>query len=148
MIISARLMQKRLKTKLVHRPRLIEKIFCAASQFLEEESSSGLKFHFLNDAGSASYAVGSFIGGIPKIKGGAIDGRLQEEGKKLKESASNSVQSLLASFAKISDPGVEMFTEKMQDLILIYNHTDEIYFDDKTYICVLIHTLKNKRLDL
>lgn len=110
--------------------------FCAASHFLERESSSGLKFHFLNGAGYASNAVGKFIGSIPKIKDGTVDEHLQEEGKKLKGNASDSVQLLLSNFGKVSAPGVELFTERMEDLILIYNHTDEIYFDNNNlYLC-------------
>lgn len=110
--------------------------FSAASHFLENESSSGLKFHFLNGVGSASDAVGKFIGSIPKIKDGTVDEHLQEEGKKLKGTATDSIQLLLTDFGKVSAPGVEIFTEKMQDLILIYNHTDEIYFDNNNmYLC-------------
>lgn len=31
----------------------------------------------------------------------------------------------------IQNPGIGVFTEKMQDMIMIYNHTAEICFDDK-----------------
>ena len=65
-----------------------------------------------------------------------VDEHLQEEGKKLKGTATDSIQLLLTDFGKVSAPGVEIFTEKMQDLILIYNYTDEIYFDNNNmYLC-------------
>ena len=38
---------------------------------------------------------------------------------------------VLTSFAEISNPGTSVFTERMEDLIQIYNHTSEIFFDDK-----------------
>ena len=40
-------------------------------------------------------------------------------------------QNTLAAFAEISNPETGVLTEKMQDLIRIYNHTAEIYFDEE-----------------
>jgi len=34
-------------------------------------------------------------------------------------------------FAEISNPGVAIFTEKMENMIRIYGHTKEIYFDSQ-----------------
>lgn len=31
----------------------------------------------------------------------------------------------------IQNPGIGVFTEKMQDMIMIYNHTTEICFDNE-----------------
>lgn len=36
-----------------------------------------------------------------------------------------------AHFTSVSFPGTGVFTEKMRELMLIYNHTTEIGFDDK-----------------
>ena len=40
-------------------------------------------------------------------------------------------RNVVKAFAEISNPGTVVFTEKMRDMILIYNHTAEICFDDK-----------------
>ena len=111
-------------------------LFRSATDYLEKESSSGLKTNLLNGIGTASGAFGRFIGNIPKIKDGNADEYLQNEEKKLKNNATDSIQTLLSNFSEVNSPEVNIFTEKMQDLILIYNHTDDIYFDDtQIYLC-------------
>ncbi|MGN1042561.1 MAG: hypothetical protein ACI4SK_03650 [Christensenellales bacterium] len=115
---------------------LYREIFCEASKYLENESVSGLKFQFLNKSGSATEAVGKFFGSIPKIKNSNVDEYLQEESEKLKYNAADSIQALLTNFAEVSSPSTELFTERLQEMILIYNHTNEIFFDDKNlYLC-------------
>lgn len=34
-------------------------------------------------------------------------------------------------FAEISNPNTRVFIDRMEDMIQIYNHTEQIYFDDK-----------------
>ena len=36
---------------------------------------------------------------------------------------------VVSSFAKVSDPQTRIFTEKMDEMIQIYNHNEEICFD-------------------
>ncbi len=43
----------------------------------------------------------------------------------------NSLAHILESFATLHNPRTGIFIDKMQDMILIYNHTDRICFDDK-----------------
>lgn len=45
-------------------------------------------------------------------------------------------RNVVKAFAEISNPGTVVFTERMQDVILIYNHTAEICFDDSTVYLV------------
>lgn len=85
----------------------------------------------LKGIGSASNAVGRLIGSIPKIKDGQVDEFLQDSGERLKNNAVGMERNVVKAFAEISNPGTGVFTEKMRDLILIYNHTAEICFDDK-----------------
>ena len=41
----------------------------------------------------------------------------------------------VGQFAKVSNPGVRVFVDKMDDMIQIYNHTAEICFDnEKIYL--------------
>ena len=81
--------------------------------------------------GTASEAVGKFIGMIPKIKDGQVDERLQEQGARLKDDAERRNRQTLLAFAEISNPETGVFSEKMQELIQIYNHTAEICVDAK-----------------
>ena len=48
---------------------------------------------------------------------------------KLDKSASKMIESTLAAFAEMSNPHISVFTDKMDDLIQIYNHTEVICFD-------------------
>ena len=82
-----------------------------------------------SDLLAASTAVGNLIGKIPKVKDGQVDEFLIDSGAKLRKGADESQKRLIESFAEISNPGIGVFTERMSDLIQIYNHTSEICFD-------------------
>ena len=81
--------------------------------------------------GTASKAVGKFLGSIPKIRDGKIDEILQDTGVRMKSDVEDLERSVQKDFAKISNPGIAVFTERMQELSRIYNHTTEICFDEK-----------------
>ena len=49
----------------------------------------------------------------------------------MKKEARRIERCAVEDFAKISNPGVSIFVEKLEELIQIYGHTEEIYFDDK-----------------
>ena len=85
----------------------------------------------MKGVGNASDAVGKLIGIIPKIKDGQADEFLQDSGARLKNNAADMERNVVKAFAEISNPGTGVFTEKMRDMILIYNHTSEICFDNK-----------------
>lgn len=104
-------------------------LFGKCSEYLEKLGSSTLETKALKGLGAASDAAGRFISRIPKIKDGQVDELLQKGGAHLKEGADRIERNTLAAFAEISNPGTGVLTEKMQDLIQIYNHTAEIYFD-------------------
>lgn len=38
---------------------------------------------------------------------------------------------MIRLFAEISNPETDVFTERMADMIQIYNHTSDIYFDNE-----------------
>lgn len=40
-------------------------------------------------------------------------------------------------FASLSNSGTHVFVDKMEDMIQIYNHTEEICFDDKEILLVV-----------
>lgn len=106
-------------------------LYSKCSEYLERLSNSALEANLLKGVGNASDAVGKLIGIIPKIKDGQADEFLQDSGARLKNNAADMERNVVKAFAEISNPGTGVFTEKMRDMILIYNHTSEICFDNK-----------------
>ena len=99
--------------------------------YLEKLSDSSVETNVLKGLGAASKAMGRFIDGIPKIREGQVDEFLQERGDKMQSNATRIERQVIESFAEISNPGVWMFVEKLEDLIQIYGRTSEICFDNK-----------------
>lgn len=106
-------------------------IYGQCSLYLEKMCASSLEANVLKGIGAASRAAGKFIGSIPVIKEGSVDEFLQSGGAQLKEDAVGIERNVVKSFAEISNPSTGVFIEKMKDMIQIYNHTTEIYFDEK-----------------
>ena len=106
-------------------------LYGKCSEYLERLGNSALEANLLKGIGNASNAVGRLIGSIPKIKDGQVDEFLQDSGERLKNNAVGMERNVVKAFAEISNPGTGVFAEKMRDMILIYNHTAEICFDDK-----------------
>lgn len=105
--------------------------FMQSSTYLEKLSKHSVGANVLKGAGTASKAVGRLIGRIPVVKEGPVDEFLQKGGTKLKENARGMEEDILKSFAKFGNPRTGIFTNKMRDMIQIYNHTSEICFDEK-----------------
>ena len=106
-------------------------LYGKCSEYLERLGNSALEANLLKGIGNASNAVGKLIGSIPKIKDGQVDEFLQDSGERLKNNAAGMERNVVKALAEISNHGTGVFTEKMRDMILIYNHTAEICFDDK-----------------
>ena len=105
-------------------------VFNECSVYLERMEKSSVESNVLKGVSATSKAVGKFIGSIPKIKDGQIDERFQEAGERVSDKAKAIESDSITEFAEMSNPGTSLFTEKMDDMILIYNRTTDIYFDD------------------
>lgn len=106
-------------------------LFDKSSHYLEKIGGSALEANVLKGIGTAGKAVGRFIGSIPLIKEGPVDEFLQDNGAHLKKNAIGMEKEAVHRFASISDPGTRVFIDKMEDMIQIYNHTEQICFDGK-----------------
>lgn len=106
-------------------------LFGECSVYLEKLSDSSVETNVIKGLGAASKAVGRFIDGIPKIREGQVDEFLQESGAKMQNNADRMERKVIEAFAEISNPGVWVFVEKLNDMIQIYGRTTEICFDDK-----------------
>lgn len=104
-------------------------IYGECSVYLESMEKSSVESNLLKGVSVTSKAVGKFIGSIPKIKDGQIDERLQEAGEHVSDKAKAIETDSIAAFAEMSNPGTSLFTEKMDDLIFVYNQTTDICFD-------------------
>ena len=106
-------------------------LYDQCSVYLEKLIGSTIESNLLKGIGTASKAVGRLVEKIPLIKEGQVDEFLQESGTKLNNSANRIEKKVIESFAEISNPGIGVFVEKMNDMVQIFGHTQEIYFDDK-----------------
>ena len=106
------------------------------SLFLENMSKRSLEDKLLKGVGVTGKTVGKVIGSIPIVKEGPVDEFLQKSGSQLEQNAVNNENRIVESFAKISNPGVGVFTEEMEKMIQIFNHTKDIFFDEKNIYLV------------
>lgn len=106
-------------------------LFMKGSAYLEKMTKASVENNVLREIGLASKTVGKYIGNIPVIKRGPVDELLLDGGAQLQKNVLGAEKEVISSFAAISNPGTGVFLEKMRDLIQIYNHTSEIYFDDE-----------------
>ena len=106
-------------------------LFENSSVYLEKLSRIAIEQNVLKGVGIASDAVGKFIGKIPVVERGPVDEFLQDSGAKIQKNAAKMESDAVVSFATVSNPGIRVFIDKMDDMIQIYNHTTEICFDQK-----------------
>ena len=105
-------------------------IYGECSLYLEKMEKSSVESNLLKGVSATSKVVGKFIGSIPKIKDGQVDEFFQEAGEHVSDKAKAIETDSIIAFAEMSNPGTSLFTEKMDDLVFIYNKTTEICFDD------------------
>ena len=91
--------------------------------------NSAVEANVLNGIGAAGKGVGKLIGNIPKAKDGRVGKFLQGSGEDLKKNAAEMKMKAVEEFAVVSNPGTNVFVEKMDDMIQIYNRTSQICFD-------------------
>ena len=104
-------------------------LFGRCSVYLEKLSGSSMEKNLLTGIGTAGKAVGTLIGSIPGIKEGPVDEFLVGQGSRMKKSAQSMQTQSIKEFAEISNPKTGIFVDRLEDIIQIYNHTNQICFD-------------------
>ena len=104
-------------------------LFAKCSVYLENLSSSSIEKNFLAGIGTAGKAMGTLIGNIPGIKEGPVDEFLVDQGSRMEKSAHSMQDQSIKEFAEISNPQTGVFVDRLEDVIRIFNHTDQICFD-------------------
>lgn len=103
--------------------------FEKASMRLEQLGNGAFDINLLKVLGEAGQAVGKIIGAVPGVRQDPVDEFLQEKGARLIDKASDLEKKAVYEFAALGNPGTSVLTERMSDMIQIYNHTECIYFD-------------------
>lgn len=106
-------------------------VFGECSKYLERIASCSLEANVLKGIGYASNTVGKLIGDAPIVNKSSVDEFLVDSSDQLKHAAKNIELESISAFAKFSNPETSLFTEKMRDMVRIYNHTTQICFDDE-----------------
>lgn len=104
-------------------------LFGRCSVYLENLSGASMEKNFLAGIGTAGKAVGTLIGNIPGIKEGPVDKFLVDQGSHMKKIAHSMQVQSIKEFAEISNPQTGVFVDRLEDVIRIFNHTDQICFD-------------------
>ena len=118
------------KDEIVKMSSSYRQLFSECSAHLEKMSKESVGTNVLKGIGGASKAFGMFIGSIPIVKEGPVDEFLQDSGAFIESSAKEMEKNVVSEFAQISSPETHIFTDKMMEMIQIYNHTERICFDD------------------
>ena len=105
--------------------------FTDCSDYLEQLSKSSIQKQLKKGLGSAGIAAGKFVEKIPLVEKGPVDEYLQKVGKSLKTGAEEMVDITIQQFSLVRDPGTAVFSDKLEDMVQIYNHTTGICFDGK-----------------
>lgn len=112
-------------------------LFADSSIKLEKVSSTAIEANMLKGIGTVGDAFGKVIGKIPLIEKGPLDEFLEKSGEKLKVNARSIESKAVREFAALNNPKTSVFTEKMDDMIMIFNHSNSIGFDkDYLYLSV------------
>lgn len=113
-------------------------MFAKGSIFLEEMSNKTLDSNFIHSLGIVGKGTGKVIAGIPLINKSQMDERLIGGGEKLEEKSARMKEEFIKGFSKLGNPGTSIFTNKLKDIVHIYNDSS-IYFDSENIYLVGNH---------
>ena len=106
-------------------------LFSECSIYLEKLASAAVDKNVVKGIGAAGKALGKAIGNIPVVKNSPVDEFLQDKGEKLQKSAESMETDAVRAFAALGSPGMQVIISRLEDMIAIYNHTEEIGFDNQ-----------------
>lgn len=107
------------------------KLFTDSSLYLEKMSISAVDSNLLKGVGAVTRGAGKLVGAIPFVKEGQIDEILLESGEEIEQNAKKIERKSVGDFASNANPGIGIFVDQMENMIQIYNHTEQILFDEK-----------------
>lgn len=120
-----------IKNKIENLSAEYRQLFGDCSIYLEKMSNTSVESNVMKGVGIASKFMGNLIGNIPVVKDGQVDEFLQDAGEKLTDGGKALEGKAVKDFALLSNPNTSLYIQKMNSMIQIYNHTDEICFDNE-----------------
>lgn len=110
-------------------------IFESSSIYLEKLGHSEVEANLVKGVGATSKAIGKVVANIPLVEKGPVDEFFQSSGSHLQKNARGMKKKAVKQFATLSNPGTNVFVNKMDDMAIIYNPNNQIYFDkEKVYL--------------
>jgi hypothetical protein len=110
-------------------------VYSECYDHLKKMSNASIGKNVLKGIGTAGKNIGGFIGSIPVIKEGPVDEFLQENGSKIVREARSINSAELKQLSNLRNPNTGVFTDRMQDMIQIFNKTTDVYIDhEKVYL--------------
>lgn len=126
-----------IRKDLEERSESYQVLFTKVSSWLEKMGKAALEANTVRRIGIVGEVAGKAIGTIPLLKKGTVDEFLQHRGDKLKSSADKMEKKAVKKFEEMSNPGIDIFVNELENMTKIYNNTSEIYFDkDNIYLVV------------
>lgn len=126
-----------IKEEIIRLSKNYRSLFENASIYLEKLGGSAVEANVLKGIGTAGKAFGKLIGNIPLVKEGFVDELFQNGGTQLQNNAIMLERRAVYQFASLSHPETQIFIDRMEDMIQIYNHTEEICFDKERLYLVI-----------
>ena len=127
----------RVKEEIENRSAEYRDIFTKSSAYIETMEEKEVSSNIMKGLATVSQAMGSFIGGIPFVKEGPVDEWLIENGESIHHNIEMEKKKKLSILSYMSNPGTQLFSEKLKDINDIYNHTTGICVDDKNLYLTL-----------
>ncbi len=110
-------------------------LFSDCSVRLEKIAGGSAEVQLRKGLGTVAKTMASVVGSIPVVKEGPVDEWLSAQAEHLEKRREDSVRSIVQTFAAQSDPHCSMFTENLQLINRLANHTSDIFFDhDSIYL--------------
>lgn len=106
-------------------------VFTSCSTYLEAVAKDSIEKVTVKGLGVVENTLGNIIGSIPLVKEGQVDEWLLKNASHLKETAEGMDKDVLEQLASVANPGTSIFVDKLDEMIRIYNSTEQIYCDEK-----------------
>lgn len=105
-------------------------LFTQGSIYLEKMSNKSLDSAFIHGIGVFGKGTGKVIAKIPFISKSQVDEKLIDSGENLKKKSNEMRIEHINDFSSLSNPGTNIFTDKLKDIVHIYNDSS-MYIDSE-----------------
>lgn len=119
-------------------------LFTQGSIYLEKMSNKSLDSAFIHGIGVFGKGTGKVIEKIPFVSKSQFDEKLIDSGDNLKKKSSEMRIEHINNFSSLSNPGTNIFTDKLKDIVHIYNDSSMYVDSENIYMIDDRDILENK----